>query len=300
MPDIQSSFTSRRLWVLKDSSGNLRNGWWISIFILSLSVGVLLLIFSADRFKFEISTWHQLIIIIAASVFCQLLRQKPISEISGRIDKDWLKDSFAGFIIGTTLMILPALILTLFGFIEWKFNWTFSNSFFSITASMIAVALAEEWLFRGFVFQRLISGTGIWPAQLIVSFFFLLTHLNNPGMIGTMKIIASINIFVASILFGIAFIKTRKLAMPIAMHLAANVMQGPILGFGVSGNEQEGLLTPIFQTGNSVLTGGEFGLEASIVSLAVLILITLWCIRDNTDRMLKRSMRTLQSPEIEK
>jgi membrane protease YdiL (CAAX protease family) len=53
------------------------------------------------------------------------------------------------------------------------------------------VAVTEELLFRGFVFQRLISGLGVWPAQFIIAAFFLPTHWSNPGMIGSTKLVAS-------------------------------------------------------------------------------------------------------------
>jgi membrane protease YdiL (CAAX protease family) len=103
------------------------------------------------------------------------------------------------------------------------------------------VALAEELLFRGFVFQRLISGLGPGSAQVLIAVFFLLTHLNNPGMSGGIKVMASINIFLASILFGLAFLRTRSLAMPLGLHWMANWVQGGVPGFGVSGTEVTGL-----------------------------------------------------------
>jgi membrane protease YdiL (CAAX protease family) len=130
-------------------------------------------------------------------------------------------------------------------------------------------------LFRGFVFQRLISGLGQWPAQLIIAAFFLLTHLNNPGMTGTVKVMASINIFLASILFGVAFIRTRIVAKPLGMHWMANWVQGGILGFGVSGTEQLGLLKPVFGAAPAWLTGGQFGLEASLPGLICVVIALL-------------------------
>ena len=136
----------------------------------------------------------------------------------------------------------------------------------------MAVAVAEEFLFRGFVFQRLIYGFGKWPAQLIMAGYFLLIHMNNPGMTGSIKLFASINIFLASIMFGLAFIKTRSLAMPIGLHFMANWVQGTLLGFGVSGNEETSLLKPVFHNAPQWLTGGSFGLEASVPGLIFVII----------------------------
>jgi len=126
-------------------------------------------------------------------------------------------------------------------------------------------------LFRGFIFQRLIGSVGRWPAQLIISGLFLLTHLNNPGMTGIVRLIASTNIFLASTLFGIAYIKTRSLAMPIGIHFMANFMQGIILGFGVSGIDGYHILLPVVDDAPIWLTGGSFGLEASFPGLTVVM-----------------------------
>jgi hypothetical protein len=107
----------------------------------------------------------------------------------------------------------------------------------------------------------------------------MLTHLDNPGMTGDGKVLAGINIFLASILFGLAYIRTQSLAMPIGLHFTANLMQGGVLGFGVSGTDQSGLLKPIFAGVPEWLTGGQIGLEASILGLLfVVITLTLFYI----------------------
>ena len=72
-------------------------------------------------------------------------------------------------------------------------------------------------------------------------------------------------------MFGLAFIKTKSLAMPIGLHFMANWVQGTLLGFGVSGNEETSLLKPIFHNAPQWLTGGSFGLEASVPGLICVI-----------------------------
>ena len=71
--------------------------------------------------------------------------------------------------------------------------------------------------------------------------------------------------------------------MPLGLHWMANWVQGGILGFGVSGTEQLGLLKPVFGTAPAWLTGGQFGLEASVPGLicvvATLFLIDMWKLR---------------------
>jgi membrane protease YdiL (CAAX protease family) len=99
-------------------------------------------------------------------------------------------------------------------------------------------------------------------------------------MNGGVKTLASINIFLASILFGFAFLNTKSLAMPLGIHFMANWVQGGLLGFGVSGTDQSGLFIPVFRQDFDWLTGGAFGLEASLPGLvcvlAALALLIKW------------------------
>lgn len=222
----------------------------------------------------------QAILMAVVSGFCQLLRRKPLSELLGTVDLGWFRDLALGGLIGAMLMLIPALFLGITGLVNWEWNPAGSSSLTSGLLLFAGVAIAEEFLFRGFIFQRLLTGIGIWPAQLVVAVFFLLTHLNNPGMTVDVKTLASINIFLASLLFGLAFLRTRSLAMPLGIHFMANWVQGGLLGFGVSGTDQNGLFIPVLQQGFDWLTGGAFGLEASLPGLvcvlAALALLITW------------------------
>jgi membrane protease YdiL (CAAX protease family) len=258
-----------------NSDRQLRNGWWILIFFLLLAAFLMPMIMIAQENNEAVSMGRQALIILLASLISQLARRKPLAELFGTLNVGWLKELCVGGLIGSVMMLVPALILGIFGWVRWKWNPVALPTLSSSLLLFAGVAAAEELLFRGFVFQRFISGLGQWPAQLIIAAFFLLTHLNNPGMTGTVKVMASINIFLASILFGVAFIRTRSLAMPLGLHWMANWVQGGILGFGVSGTEQLGLLKPVFGAAPAWLTGGQFGLEASLPGLICVVIALL-------------------------
>lgn len=263
-----------------NSERQLRSGWWILLFFLFLAFLLLPIIFISQQAGKEVSIGLQAILIAAVSGICQLLRRKPITELLGKIDLGWFRDLGLGGLIGAALMLIPAIFLGITGLVSWQWNLDGSFNFVSGLLLFAGVAIAEELLFRGFIFQPLLTGIGNWPAQLIVAVFFLLTHLNNPGMTGSVRILAGVNIFLASILFGLAFLRTRSLAMPLGIHFMANWVQGGLLGFGVSGEEQSGLLIPIIRQGYNWLTGGAFGLEASLPGLmcvlAALVLLYTW------------------------
>lgn len=254
----------------------IRNLWWVAIFFLILAAVTIPLIVISNENQVEMTLVHQAIIIVVVNIVCQLISREPISRLTGKLDYYFSKSLLIGALIGSILMALPALIMFVVGMVHWNVAQVNRMDLVSAATMIMAGVIAEEFLFRGFLFQRLISGLGVWPAQLIIAGLFVLTHLNNPGMTGTTKVLASINIFIASLLFGFAYIKTRTLAMPIGLHFMANLVQGIILGFGVSGKDDVSLLRPVFSQLPEWITGGSFGLEAGIIGLLVLIFTTIF------------------------
>ena len=264
-----------------NSEGQLRNGWWILLFFLVLAALLVPTLIVAQQNSMDVSIGLQAVIIVITSFICQLLRRKSMNELLGEFNMRWLRELGFGGLIGSALMIVPALVLCFFGWVRWEWTPAGFSNLLSTVLLFAGGAAAEELLFRGFVFQRLIAGLGQWPAQLILSAYFLLTHLNNPGMTGEIKVLASINIFIASLVFGLAFIRTQSLAMPLGLHFMANFMQGGVLGFGVSGTDQSGLLKPIFSDVPNWLTGGQFGLEANVFGL--MCVVTVWILFQRWD-----------------
>ncbi len=260
-------------FVIPNNDGKLRNLWWVALFFLILAAITIPLVLLSQHYAFELSIFYQVIIITVVSIVCQAIIRQPLDELFGTFNINWIRSLSKGLLIGAALMLVPALILLLAG-VRWIANPLDLSAILPITVLFIAYAVSEELLFRGFIFQRLIAALGEWPAQLIISGLFMVAHLDNPGMTGTIKVLASINIFLASILFGLAFIKTRSLALPIGIHFMANWVQGILLGFGVSGNQQASFLKPVLNDAPVWLTGGNFGLEASVPGL-VSVIITI-------------------------
>ena len=89
---------------------------------------------------------------------------------------------------------------------------------------------------------------------------FALLHAFNPGF----GLTALLGLFLAGLLFAQAYMVTRQLWLPIALHLSWNFAEGPLFGFPVSGMPGEGLLT-VRPAGPEVVTGGVFGPEAGLI-----------------------------------
>lgn len=91
-------------------------------------------------------------------------------------------------------------------------------------------AMIEELAFRGYPFLRLRRAFGTVPAIAIISLAFGLFHF--PGMQGValLKMVATTGI--CSVLFCLAFLRSRTLWAAVALHAGMNITLHAILGAG--------------------------------------------------------------------
>lgn len=135
---------------------------------------------------------------------------------------------------------------------------------------MLAVAILsafyEELIFRGIAMRHLEGMIGSIGALVATSLFFGLAHLANPQS----SLFAALAISVeAGILLGAAWLLTRRLWLAVGIHAAWNFTQGWVFSIPVSGTGPSDGLLVTERHGPDWLTGGAFGLEASLVALVV-------------------------------
>ncbi len=132
----------------------------------------------------------------------------------------------------------------------------------------IAMALSssvyEELLFRGVLHGSVEQWFGSWVAIVVSSLLFGLSHLLNPQ--GTLEGALFIAVE-AGILLAAAYMLTRRLWLSIGFHMAWNYTQSAIFSGIVSGNEEQQGLIRSTTKGPDWLTGGNFGVESSILAL---------------------------------
>src|SRR5215208_3453379 len=105
-----------------NSDRQLRNGWWILIFFLVLAAFLMPMILIAQENNEAISMERQALIILLASLIGQLARRKPLAELFGMFNVLWLKELCVGGLIGSAMMLVPAFILGIFGWVEWRWD----------------------------------------------------------------------------------------------------------------------------------------------------------------------------------
>ncbi|NWF78776.1 MAG: CPBP family intramembrane metalloprotease [Chloroflexi bacterium] len=131
----------------------------------------------------------------------------------------------------------------------------------------LLVGVFEETLVRGILFRFLEEGLGSWIALAISALFFGFSHLSNPHATLWSAIAIALE---AGVVIGAVYMATRSLWFVMGLHTAWNFLQGALFGVAVSGADAptESLFQPLIQ-GNHWLTGGAFGIEASVITVVL-------------------------------
>lgn len=178
------------------------------------------------------------------------------------------KDVLAGILLAVVLYAVGFGISLLAGAIEVAGVALNLSTLFISLGFCLLVAITEELALRGFVLERMLQGevNKFWALFLSAALFSLI-HIGNPNF----DFLSFINLLLAGILLGSSYIYTRNLSFPIALHWFWNWIQGPVLGYEVSGNKFcDGLLTLHLPEAN-LINGGAFGFEGSILCTVLMI-----------------------------
>jgi len=175
------------------------------------------------------------------------------------------RDLGGGLALGFVLFAAVVGIAALLGVYAITGRGDSSQLLLALVTTAIVPAISEELLFRGILFRWIEQFGGTWAALLITSALFGAAHMFNPNATPFSSFAIACE---AGLLLGGAYMLTRSLWFPVALHAAWNFTQGEIFDVPVSGTEVHGLVQAKL-SGPELLTGGAFGLEASVIALAV-------------------------------
>ena len=125
---------------------------------------------------------------------------------------------------------------------------------------------------RGFLFNALRPKTGFTVAALVSSVAFMLPHL--PSMLDgetAFVVIGIVNLMLVSVVFTLLYVLRGNIYIVGGLHCVWNFVLGGVMGLNLSGGSgSENAVLNFRVSGENLLTGGAYGLEASIVTTAVL------------------------------
>lgn len=276
----------------------IRQGWLrvllfgVAFCVLTLLIAIPVVILVAGVTTDELKT--QLLptlesLLTGSNLWLMILLEFAIGVISvglfrlfidrrGLRDLGWSPEGFTGeavigLFMGPAVLGIAALLMLVSGHLEWTdIVWDPSSLFVSL-GLMALIAFSEELVFRGYVLDNLMqSFPNKWVALIISAALFAAFHFTSPEIYP----LAFVNLFLAGLLLGVNYLYTRNLWFSFFFHLSWNFFQGPILGFRVSGLVFPSLLQSETK-GDLFITGGDFGLEGSILT-TVTAFITLFVV----------------------
>lgn len=240
------------------------------------------------------SFWGQLLMAgsgtaVAISVWIagRFIDRRKFRSFGFSLSRSWWTDLAFGLGLGTLLMAVIFLVEWTVGWIEIQgIQLNLVNGQSLLTTVLIPLLLFivigfyEELFNRGYLIKNIsesLTGSIFSPRYAVLTAFminavvFALLHLSNPNS----SIRTALNISLAGLFLGSAYLFTGELAIPIGLHISWNFFQGVVFGFPVSGAAFSSLsLFKITQLGPDLWTGGQFGPEGGLLGTLVMLLGT--------------------------
>jgi hypothetical protein len=205
---------------------------------------------------------------VAVAAYYALVRlaeRRPVSELAWRHAPAEL---LGGLGLGALMFAATVGILSLFGFYR-IVEVNPAAALLPALAGSIVSGFIEEILFRAVVYRLLEEWLNTWWALGLSAVLFGLLHLLNPNATLWGAIAVGLE---GGIVLAAGYVVTRRLWLPIGIHIAWNYVQAGVFGIAVSGNEAIGGLFRSTLSGPTLLAGGEFGAEASVFAVVITLI----------------------------
>ncbi|MBP9926039.1 MAG: CPBP family intramembrane metalloprotease [Cyclobacteriaceae bacterium] len=207
-------------------------------------------------------------VLFATYVVVKRIEKRDFINIGLTVD---LRSIILGFLIGGTLMIAFTWIAVTINIITLSFSDISAHLGFGFGFYLL-VSVTEEIVIRGYVLNNLREKLRDDYSVIISSLIFSCLHIFNDNF----SWIGFSNIFLSGVLLGIFCIKQNTVSGSVGLHWSWNFIQGPILGFNVSGHIDKGVFG-VNPLASNMFTGGNFGAEGSIL-LTPIILISIFLV----------------------
>ena len=206
-----------------------------------------------------------------ALLYWKLIEKKSLSEMG--LTKHF-GNYFIGAFIGVILLALSVVAIVLTGSI--KYYGIFENvdivMILLLFGGFIIQGATEEILCRGIVLHTLKEKTSIGIAIAVSTILFIIPHWSSLfagdviyGVIGVA------NLVLISVIFSLLTIDFKSIWAACGLHSFWNAILYSVLGLNLSGKvEKVASIFNMQSVGKSIWNGGEYGIEASIITTIIL------------------------------
>ncbi len=284
--------------IWRNRSGDLRAVWSVLILIGTIGIVANPLVLALDATNVPVlenslkNLCVAIAVMVAIVVICRLSIYGAADFGFGRLQRWWV-----GVLLGLAAGAVPIYVFVAAG---WGFGALSitdqSGTDFTdvpLTVALIGQAIRyisgsffEETVARGFLFYLLLTRLPwekAWQrnltAILVSSVIFSLLHLGNPDLTP----LALINLAAVGVWFGVLYLGSGNLLVPIMAHFAWNLFQNNVFGMPNGGGESKAWILNVRPEIDNIVTGSGLGPEGSLITtliLAVMIGVCLpWVIK---------------------
>ena len=206
-----------------------------------------------------------------ALLYWKLIEKKPLSEMG-------LTKRFGNYLIGilagVLLLAVSVAAIVFTGSI--KYHGIYNNAdilmILLLFGGFIIQGATEEILCRGIVLHTLKEKTSVAVAVNVSTVLFIMPHCSSLFEQGVVYgILGVCNLALISTIFSLLTIRFKSIWAACGLHSFWNAILYSVLGLNLSGNDEN--VTAIFNmqsVGKNIWNGGEYGIEASIITTVVL------------------------------
>lgn len=217
-------------------------------------------------------TYYGYIIVIGIIIlYWKLIWKKSLSEMG--ITKRF-SNFYVGAVVGILLVVISVAAVMLTGTI--KYNGVFKSIDFVMILFMlggfIIQGAMEEFLCRGIVLCLLKNKTSLPMAIGISTAMFIIPHLSSLSEGKPIYIVIGIlNLILISVIFSLFTLRFNSIWATCGLHSIWNFILFNIFGLNLSGkDETTAAVFDLRSVGENICNGGEYGIEASIITAVVL------------------------------
>lgn len=216
------------------------------------------------------------VFLLVTLLYCRFIEKKKIKAI-------FFGEKPAGYLAGALLASVLLFIIMSIGCILDSITFSGFNTNVDIKSLILWIlafgiqGAAEEIMCRGFLLNSLKDRISVPIAILISSMAFVFPHLS--GLIEVdfvYAIVGIINLYLISIIFSVLVLWRADIWTACGLHSIWNFILYVIMGLSLSGSESISKGVILFRVKDaSILNGAEYGIEASIITTAVLGMLIL-------------------------
>ena len=274
-----------RTWFKNPADGRLRAGWRIGVFVLVFmglaiagQLGLRAILGGFPKGSPLIFPVLAVAATLAVLFARRFLDRRSFVSLGLSNRRAAVADIAFGFCLSGLMAALVFLLMWQVGAVD-GFSIDLSGpALVAILGVPLAVTILvgywEELVFRGYLLQNMADGMGMKWAVVVSCLLYGLVHAMNPHA----SVLSSAIIVLFGFLRIYGYLATGLLWLSMGMHIGWNYFQGVIFGFAASGQGSDVTLLSPQLAGPAWLSGGDFGPEASVLIIPVL-LVALWLMR---------------------